>query len=63
MFLERRTDSGWVVGCECPHGGRFTVRRLGIAVECPQCGRTALSSDLTTDYWLRTKTHDIAFAA
>lgn len=63
MYLRRKTDKGWVVGCDCPDGDGFTVRRLGIAVECPRCGRTALVSELTTDYWLRSDPNDEAITA
>ena len=37
--------------CNC--GESFLVRTLGPSVECPVCGRSAVSSDLTTDYCAR----------
>jgi hypothetical protein len=53
MHLTRRMERGWLVRCECPGQTEFRVRRLGIAVECPRCGRTALAPDLVTEYWTR----------
>ena len=37
--------------CDC--GESFLVRTLGPSVECPICGNSAVSSDLTTDYYTR----------
>lgn len=63
MFLQDRTREGWIVACDCANGSPFTAKRLGIAVECPRCGRTALSADLATEYWLRTDAQDVAVLA
>ena len=52
MYLDGRLPEGYVVLCTAdsdPHS--FLVRRLGLSVECPQCGRTALSSDLVSAYY------------
>jgi hypothetical protein len=52
MYLDGRLPEGYVVLCTAdadPHS--FLVRRLGLSVECPQCGRTALSSDLVVAYY------------
>lgn len=54
MQLAKRTDRGWIVKCDCAAAKDFTVRSLGIAVECPRCGRTALSTELSTAYWAPT---------
>jgi hypothetical protein len=54
MYLDGRLPEGHVVICapSCePHS--FLVRRLGVSVECPQCGRTALSADLIVAYYTR----------
>jgi hypothetical protein len=53
MQLAKKSDRGWIVRCDCDHNAEFRVRMLGIAVECPSCGRTALTADLTTEYWSR----------
>lgn len=54
MILDGRLPQGYVVVCTGsgdPHS--FLVRRLGPSVECPACGRTALSSDLLQAYYER----------
>jgi hypothetical protein len=54
MILDGRLPQGYVVVCTRsgdPHS--FLVRRLGPSVECPACGRTALSSDLLQAYYER----------
>jgi hypothetical protein len=53
MHLAKKSDRGWIVRCDCDDKAEFRVRMLGIAVECPHCGRTALTADLTTEYWSR----------
>jgi hypothetical protein len=47
MYLDGKIPEGYVVLC-APDGEThsFIVRRLGPSVECPQCGRTALSANL-----------------
>ena len=51
MRLDGRLPEGYVVLCtgngDC-HS--FLVHRLGPSVECPECGRTALSSELLDAY-------------
>jgi hypothetical protein len=52
MYLDGRLPEGYVVLCTAdaePHS--FLVRRLGLSVECPECGRTALSADLIGAYY------------
>jgi len=54
MVLDGRLPEGLVV--VCTGGGEqhsFLARRLGPSVECPECGRTALSADLIQDYYDR----------
>ena len=54
MMIDAKLPEGYVVLC----GGRerghtFLVRQLGPSVECDQCGQTALSVDLVTDFFVR----------
>ena len=62
MQLDGRIPEGYVVLCtgdgEC-HS--FLVRKLGPSVECPECGRTALSSQLV-DTYCRHTTNGAVFA-
>ena len=54
MVLDGRLPEGYVVVCTAggdPHS--FLVRRLGPSVECPDCGRTALSAKLLEIYYER----------
>jgi hypothetical protein len=54
MYLDTRLPQGHVVICR--RGGEehsFLANRLGVAVECPVCGQTALSADLIDDYYDR----------
>jgi hypothetical protein len=54
MIVDGRLPQGYVV--VCTSGGdshSFLVRRLGPSVECPECGRTALSTDLLQAYYER----------
>lgn len=54
MYLDGKIPEGYVVLC-APSGEAhsFIVRRLGPSVECPRCGRTALSTNLVTSYYER----------
>lgn len=54
MYLDGRLPEGYVVLCS-PEGDShsFLVRRLGLSVECPECGRTALSAELVGDFYDR----------
>jgi hypothetical protein len=54
MYLDGKIPEGYVVICT-PNGEphSFIVRRLGPSVECPQCGRTALSANLIATYYDR----------
>ena len=53
-YLDGKLPEGYVVIC-APNGDphSFIVRRLGVSVECPQCGRTALSANLIAAYYER----------
>jgi hypothetical protein len=54
LYLDGRLPEGYVVLCTTggdPHS--FLVRRLGLSVECPKCGRTALSAELAAAYYER----------
>ena len=54
MRLDARLPEGNVMLC-AGHGDEhsFRVRRLGLSVECPKCGRIALSVDLIADFYSR----------
>jgi len=54
MYLDDRIPEGYVVICTgdgLEHS--FVVRGLGLSVECPKCGRTALSPKLLDAYYER----------
>jgi hypothetical protein len=54
MYLDTRIPEGQVVVCTCAgEEHSFMVARLGVSVECPTCGRTALSANLIDDYYAR----------
>jgi hypothetical protein len=54
MYLDARLPEGHVVVCGCAGAEHaFLVHRLGLAVECPTCGRTALSVELVADFYAR----------
>jgi hypothetical protein len=52
MCLDARLPEGNVILCT-GHGDEhsFLVRRLGLSVECPKCGRIALSVDLIAEFY------------
>jgi hypothetical protein len=51
MIIDGKLPQGYVVVCSSgQHSHSFLVRRLGPSVECPKCGRTALSADLATEF-------------
>jgi hypothetical protein len=54
MYLDARLPEGHIVICGCSGGEHsFLVHKLGLAVECPTCGRTALSTELIADFYAR----------
>ena len=51
MEIDGKLPEGYVVICHSDQQGHsFLVKRLGPSIECPRCGRTALSADLATDF-------------
>jgi hypothetical protein len=54
MRIDARLPEGHVVLCVGGGGEHsFLVRRLGLSVECPHCGQTALSVHLVSDFYQR----------
>lgn len=54
MEIDGKLPQGYVVICGDGHPARsFLVRRLGLSVECPECGGTALSTELAGTYHSR----------
>jgi hypothetical protein len=54
MYLDERLSEGFVIVCVGDGGEHsFVLRGLGPSIECPQCGRTALSSQLIDAYYER----------
>ena len=54
MYLDDRSADGHII--VCTGGGTehsFLRRRLGLSVECPICGRIALSVDLVAAFYTR----------
>jgi len=51
MVIERRLAQGYEIVCGSGH--HFVARRLGPTVECPICGETAVTTDLTTTFFGR----------
>ncbi len=50
MHIESKVSEGHVICCEMGH--TFVAKLRGPSVECPKCGRTALSAELATAYLL-----------
>lgn len=50
MQIQKKIAQGHLLRCE--HGHSFVVKRLGLSVECPKCGETALSTELATAFRL-----------
>ncbi|MFO1060334.1 MAG: hypothetical protein U1E53_25610 [Dongiaceae bacterium] len=54
MDIDGKLPQGYIVICAHGHPARsFLVKRLGPSVECPECGRTALSTELAGAYHAR----------
>jgi hypothetical protein len=54
MYLDDRSSDGHIIVCMgdgIEHS--FLRRRLGLSVECPVCGKTALSVDLVAAFYRR----------
>ncbi|WP_282609906.1 hypothetical protein [Pelagibius sp. Alg239-R121] len=53
MVIDAKITEGYVVLCdEHSEMHSFLIGSLGLSVECPHCGSTALATDLATDYYL-----------
>lgn len=52
MYIDDKLPEGYVVVCdgECGDPHSFLVRNLGLSVQCPKCGKVALSVDLATRF-------------
>ena len=51
MIIDGKLPQGYVVICNAhQHSHSFLVKWLGPSVECPRCGRTALSAELATAF-------------
>ncbi len=54
IMIDDKLPEGYVILCQAKDEDHtFLVRRLGLSVECPKCGRTALSTSLAQEFWLR----------
>ena len=54
IYLDERLSEGFVAVCDGGGGEHsFVLRGLGPSIECPLCGRTALSSQLVDAYYER----------
>ena len=54
IYLDERLSEGFVIVCSGSNGEHsFVLRGLGPSIECPLCGRTALSSQLVDAYYDR----------
>lgn len=51
-IVSKRPGGGYVVGCVCDDEDvhEFRVKNLGVSVECPNCGATAIGTELLTEY-------------
>ena len=54
-IVDKRLGGGYVIGCVCDEDDvhEFRVRRLGPSVECPNCGATAIGTELLTTFHLQ----------
>jgi hypothetical protein len=54
IYLDDRIPEGYVLVCGRGGGEHsFLLSRLGPSIECPTCGRTALSAALLDAYYKR----------
>ena len=54
MVIDGKIPEGYVVLCGKCNNQAFLVRRLGVSVECPNCGSAALSTDLIDEFYRKT---------
>ena len=54
-IVGKRPGGGYVIGCVCDDEDvhEFRVKKLGLSVECPNCGATAIGTDLLTTFHLQ----------
>ena len=53
MVIDAKLTEGYVVLCdERSEMHSFLIGSLGLSVECPHCGSTALATELATDFYL-----------
>jgi len=56
MYLDDRLPDGYVIVCAGGGGEHsFLLSKLGPSIECPRCGRTALSASLLDAYYERVR--------
>jgi hypothetical protein len=54
IYLDEHISEGYVIVCGSSEGEHsFLLSRLGPSIECPKCGRTALSAALLDAYYKR----------
>jgi hypothetical protein len=54
LYLDDRIPGGYVFVCSRrDEEHSFLLRKLGPSIECPNCGRTALSASLLNAYYER----------
>ena len=51
MRIDAKLPEGYVIICS-GEDRAFLVSRLGLTVECPNCGKLASSAQLLTDFYL-----------
>lgn len=54
-IVSKRPGGGYVIGCVCDDEDvhEFRVKKLGVSVECPNCGATAIGTELLTTFHLQ----------
>ena len=54
-IVSKRPGGGYVIGCICDEDDvhEFRVKKLGLSVECPNCGATAIGTELLTAFHLQ----------
>lgn len=61
-IVGKRPGGGYVIGCVCDDEDvhEFRVKKLGLSVECPNCGATAISTELLTEYHVNSGPQTVA---
>jgi hypothetical protein len=62
MYIDGKLPEGYVVICAPTGGGpehSFLRRRVGLSVECPICGKIALSVELVAEFYRRSSGHGL----